>query len=123
MGGIAGALIDVHRLFEVFEGSSPGEATLLPGYTRLSCRGESAGLVLSLAGVGAAHDVLRGPVAPDLISLGASPTIVPPNPDQGLFAMYVSHFLVWVPIACWRERGMKNRGRLLVIGTVTTPGL
>jgi hypothetical protein len=45
------------------------------------------GLVLDLAGVGAAHYVWRGPVATDLLSLGVSPTIVPANPLQGLFAV------------------------------------
>ena len=46
-----------------------------------------AGLGLDLAGVGAAHYVWRGPVATDLVSLGVSPTIVPANPAQGLFAV------------------------------------
>ena len=46
-----------------------------------------AGLVLDLAGVGAAHYVWRGPVATDLLSFGVSPTIVPANPLQGLFAV------------------------------------
>jgi len=46
-----------------------------------------AGLVVDLAGVGAAHYVWRGPVATDLVSLGVSPTIVPTNPTQGLFAV------------------------------------
>jgi hypothetical protein len=44
-----------------------------------------AGLVLDLAGVGTAHYVWRGPVATNL--LGLSPTIVPANPLQGLFAL------------------------------------
>jgi len=46
-----------------------------------------AGLGLDLAGVGTAHYVWRGPVATDLVSLGVSPTIVPANPAQGLFAV------------------------------------
>jgi hypothetical protein len=46
-----------------------------------------AGLVLDLAGVGGAHYVWRGPVATDLLSLGMSPTIMPANPIQGLFAV------------------------------------
>jgi hypothetical protein len=45
------------------------------------------GLVLDLAGVGGVHYVWRGPVATDLLSLGLSPTIVPTNPLQGLFAV------------------------------------
>lgn len=45
-----------------------------------------AGLALNLAGVGAAHYVWRGPVAIDLVG-GASPTIAPENPAQGLFAL------------------------------------
>lgn len=45
-----------------------------------------AGLVLNLAGVGGAHYVWRGPVATDLTG-GASPTIAPENPTQGLFAL------------------------------------
>jgi hypothetical protein len=46
-----------------------------------------AGLVLDLAGVGTTHYVWRGPVATDLLSLSVSPTIVPANPIQGLFAV------------------------------------
>jgi hypothetical protein len=46
-----------------------------------------AGLVLDLAGVGTTHYVWRGPVATDLLSLSVSPTIVPVNPIQGLFAV------------------------------------
>jgi len=46
-----------------------------------------AGLGLDLAGMGSAHYVWRGPVATDLVSLGVSPTIVPANPAQGLFAV------------------------------------
>jgi hypothetical protein len=45
-----------------------------------------AGLLLNLAGVGAVHHIWRGPVATDLMTLGASPTIVPENPDRGFFA-------------------------------------
>jgi hypothetical protein len=45
------------------------------------------GLVLDLVGVGGVHYVWRGPVATDLLSLGLSPTIVPTNPLQGLFAV------------------------------------
>jgi hypothetical protein len=46
-----------------------------------------AGLVLNLAGVGAAHHVWRGPVATDLASLGVAPTIAPKDPTGGLFAL------------------------------------
>lgn len=48
-----------------------------------------AGLVLNLAGAGLLHHVWRGPVATNLTG-GASPTIAPENPDQGLFALGAS---------------------------------
>jgi hypothetical protein len=46
-----------------------------------------AGLVLNLTVVGTTGYVWRGPVATDLLSLRVSPTIVPANPIQGLFAV------------------------------------
>ena len=50
-----------------------------------------AGLVLDLTGggvgAGLAHYVWRGPVATDLVTLRLPPTIVPENPDRGLFAL------------------------------------
>ncbi|HEU4684553.1 MAG TPA: DUF4382 domain-containing protein [Nitrospira sp.] len=44
------------------------------------------GLTLNLAGAGAAHYILRGPVATDLLG-GTPPSIVPQNPTAGLFAI------------------------------------
>ncbi len=45
-----------------------------------------AGLVLDLTGA-TTHSVWRGPVATDLLSFSVSPTILPANPLQGLFAV------------------------------------
>jgi hypothetical protein len=45
-----------------------------------------AGLLLDLTGA-TTHSVWRGPVATDLLSFSLSPTIVPANPLQGLFAV------------------------------------
>jgi hypothetical protein len=44
-------------------------------------------LVLNLAGVGAVHHVLRGPVATDLVTASTPANIVPENATNGLFAL------------------------------------
>jgi hypothetical protein len=46
-----------------------------------------AGLVLDLAGVGGQHYVRRSAIMTDLLSLAGTPSVVPVNPLEGLFAL------------------------------------
>ena len=77
------------------------------------------GLVLNLAGVGTLHQVMRGPVATDLLTFGVSPTI-PEHADQGLFALGVAgKVTVFTQYQSYRaaiEQQLSRGGHASVVG-------